>query len=102
MKKKELIESLKRLAAVTAIAEALEGNEEAVAETPATEQPLPKKKTYSFEEARARLATIARSGHREALKALLTKYGVATLSELKDDPEKLTALVDEAEVIGNA
>ena len=103
MKKKELIESLKRLAAdVTAIAEALEGNEEAVAETPAAEQPLPEKRTYTFEEARARLATIARSGHREAVKALLTKYGVATLSELKDDPEKLTALVDEAEVIGNA
>lgn len=103
MKKKELIESLKRLVAdVTAIAEALEGNEEAVEETPAAEQPLPKKKTYSFEEARARLATIARSGHREAVKALLTKYGVATLSELKDDPEKLTALVDEAEVIENA
>ena len=103
MKKKELIESLKRLAAdVTAIAEALEGNEEAVPETPVAEQPLPEKKTYTFEEARARLATIARSGHREAVKALLTKYGVATLSELKDDPERLTALVDEAEVIGNA
>ena len=103
MKKKELIESLKRLAAdVTAIAEALEGNEEAVPETPAPEQPLPEKRTYTFEEARAMLATIARSGHREAVKALLTKYGVATLSELKDDPERLTALVDEAEVIGNA
>ena len=38
MKKKELIESLKRLAAdVTAIAEALEGNEEAVPETLAAE-----------------------------------------------------------------
>ena len=103
MKKKELIESLKRLAAdVTAIAEALEGNEEVVPETPAAEQPLTEKKAYTFEEARARLATIARSGHREAVKALLTKYGVTTLSELKDDPQKLTTLVDEAEVIGNA
>ena len=113
MKKKELIEALRRLAAdVTAIAEALEGNDEAAQEAPKKNEevtpeppaakPLPEKKTYSFEEARARLATIARSGHREAVKALLTKYGVATLSELKDDPEKLTALVDEAEVIGNA
>ena len=68
MKKKELIESLKRLAAdVTAIAEALEGNEEAVPETPAAEQPLPEKRTYTFEEARARLArkvpATFRNGH---------------------------------------
>ena len=104
MKNKELIESLKRLAAdVTAIAEALEGNEEAAPpETPAAKQPLPEKKTYSFEEARARLATLVRSGRREAVKAILSKYGVTMLSELKDDPEKLTALVDEAEVFGNA
>lgn len=103
MKKKELIESLRRLASdITAIAEALEGNEEAASETPAAKQPLPEKKTYSFEEARARLATLVRSGRREAVKAILSKYGVTMLSELKGDPEKLTALVDEAEVIGNA
>ena len=103
MKNKELIESLKRLAAdVTAIAKALEGNEEAAPETPAAKQPLPEKKTYTFEEARARLAALVRSGRREAVKAILSKYGVTMLSELKGDPEKLTALVDEAEVIGNA
>ena len=98
MDKKELAESLKRLAGdLAAIAAALEGNEEE-----APEQALPEKKTYSFEEARARLAAIVRSGRREAVKALLSRYNVATLSELKDDPEKLTALVDEAEVTGDA
>ena len=113
MKKKELIEALRRLAAdVTAIAEALEGNNEATQEAPKKNEevtpeppavePLPEKKTYTFEEARARLATLVRSGRREAVKALLSKYGVTMLSELKDDPVRLTELVDEAEVIGNA
>ena len=98
MDKKELAEGLRRLAGdLAAIAAALEGNEEK-----APEQALPEKKTYSFEEARARLAAIVRSGRREAVKALLSRYNVATLSELKDDPEKLTALVDEAEVTGDA
>ena len=103
MKKKELIESLRRLAAdVTAIAEALEGKEETEQEAPAANESLPEKKIYTFEEARTLLAAHVRDGHREAVKALLSKYGVKMLSELKDDPEKLTALVDEAGVIGSA
>jgi hypothetical protein len=66
-----------------------------------TEAPAAETKTYTFEEVRGILAGKSRSGHREADKALITKYGGTQLSDYKDDPEKLAALVAEAEVIGN-
>ena len=101
MEKKEitiLINGLRALSTETAkIADALEGMEPAKnEETPAAET-----KTYTFEEVRGILAGKSRSGHREAVNALITKYGGTQLSDYKDDPEKLAALVAEAEVIGN-
>ena len=57
-------------------------------------------KTYTYEEVRAVLAEKSRSGFRAEVKALLTAHGVKQLSEVTD-PTELTALVREAEVIGN-
>ena len=48
------------------------------------------KKTLSFEEVRAEMAEISRNGKREEVKALIVKYGVSRLSEVKpEDYEKL-------------
>ena len=97
---------LLRLTADAQIAEALEGKPEEAPVTAAEAAPSEstakeETKTYSLEEVRRILADKSRSGYRAEVKALLTAR-MASLSTLKDDPEKLTALVDEAEVIGNA
>ena len=105
MEKKELtilINGLRALSAdVTKIADALEGLEPAKKEETKPEAPAAEIKTYTFEEVRGILAGKSRSGHREAVKALITKYGGTQLSDYKDDPETLAALVADAEVIGN-
>ena len=101
MEKKEitiLINGLRALSADAAkIADALEGMDPAENEEATTAET----KTYTFEEVRGILAGKSRSGHREEVKALITKYGGTQLSDYKDDPEKLASLVAEAEVIGN-
>lgn len=57
-------------------------------------------KQVSMEGVRAVLAEKSISGHREAVKALLNKYGADRLSDI--EPSKYAALLAEAEVIGNA
>ena len=71
----------------------------AEAQEPAKEESASKDKTYSFEEVRGIMAGIAGQGKRTEAKALLQKFGVAKLSEIK--PEDYTALVQEAQVIAN-
>ena len=53
----------------------------------------------TLEEVRASLVKTSRAGFREEVKALLTKYGAKTLSEVK--PESYATLKLEAEELGN-
>lgn len=55
-------------------------------------------KVYTYEEARAILAEKSRLGRRAEVKAILTRYGVKQLSDVKD-PKKLAIIVAEAEAI---
>ncbi len=59
-------------------------------------------KTYSYEEVRGILAEKARNGHRTAVKELIGKYGGKQLSDYKDRPDVLSALVKDAEVMDDA
>ena len=54
--------------------------EEATIETPIEE--APEEKQPSLEEVRAAMADKSRDGHREAVKAIITKYGANNLSSL--------------------
>ena len=57
-------------------------------------------RTYSYEEVRAILAEKARTGYRAEVKALITRYGAAQLSDIKV-PEVLNLIAAEAEEIGS-
>lgn len=107
--KQALIDGLKKLSAdVAEIAAMLEGTE-----TPAKKKDTPAEgsapaavaetppKVYTYEEVRAILAEKSRTGFRAEVKAILTKHGVDRLSEVKD-PQKLAAIVADAEVVGSA
>lgn len=108
MSKKEmkvLTEGLRRLSTdIADIADALEGKTAA----PAKEEPVPAPapvpespaKIWTFEEVRGILADKARSGFRAEVKALLTAHGADRLSDIKE-PDELSAIAEEAEVIGN-
>ena len=67
-------------------------------DAPAEEKPTATEKTYTYEEARAVLAEKSRTGFRAEVKAILTRHGVAQLSDVKD-PNTLAAIVAEAEEI---
>lgn len=54
----------------------------------------PKEKQPTLEEVRAVMADKSRDGHREAVKAIITKYGANNLSSL--DPEHYAAALKEA------
>lgn len=56
-------------------------------------------KELTLEEVRMILADKSRSGHTEEVKALISKYGADRLSDI--NPADFTALMAEAEVIGN-
>ena len=72
-------------------------------EAAAKAEPVPEpesvpEKVYTYEETRAILAEKARTGFRAEVKAILTRYGVNQLSEIKD-PKTFAAIVAEAEEI---
>lgn len=56
-------------------------------------------KPLTLEEVRAVLAEKSRNGHTAKIRELLEKHGAAKLSEI--DPQKYSALLAEAEVLGN-
>ena len=62
-------------------------------------QAQPEQMTYSKEEVRQFLAGLAGKGHRDEVKDLLKKYGVASLGAI--DPKHYADLMADAEVIGN-
>ena len=55
-------------------------------------------KEYTLAQAREILGTKARLGFRDEIKAIINRYGVTNLSDVKD-PKKLAAIVAEAEAI---
>ena len=55
-------------------------------------------KEYTYEEAREILAEKSRLGRRAEVKAILARYGVKQLSDVKD-PKKLAIIVAETEAI---
>ena len=59
----------------------------------------PTSKPLTLEDVRAVLAEKSRNGHTAKIRELLEKHGAAKLSEI--DPQKYTALLAEAEVLGN-
>ena len=59
----------------------------------------PTSKPLTLEEVRAVLAEKSRNGHTAKIRELLEKHGAAKLSEI--DPQKYSALLAEAEVLGN-
>lgn len=65
----------------------------------ATPEPAPEVKTYTFQEVRGIMASLAGKGKKAEAKSLLTKFGAGRLSEVKEDD--YTALVAEAEVLLN-
>ena len=59
----------------------------------------PPSKPLTLEDVRAVLAEKSRNGHTAKIRELLEKHGAAKLSEI--DPQKYSALLAEAEVLGN-
>lgn len=59
----------------------------------------PTSKPLTLEDVRAVLAEKSRNGHTAKIRELLEKHGAAKLSEI--DPQKYSALLAEAEVLGN-
>ena len=59
----------------------------------------PTSKPLTLEDVRAVLAEKSRNGHTAKVRELLEKHGAAKLSEI--DPQKYSALLAEAEVLGN-
>lgn len=121
MKKKDmatLIDGIRRLADdLTFIGDVLEGKDPAsvqaepektedmnaepeAAETETKQEesePEVEDPKYTFEQVRGILAEKSRSGHREAVKAMITRHGGAQLSDFKDKPDILAEMAKEAE-----
>ena len=99
--KQALVDAATRIAADTAVFASLLKDvllPDKQPDVPAVEQPKSPTKVYTYEEARAVLAEKARTGFRAEVKAILTKHGVAQLSDVKD-PSVFAAIVAEAEEI---
>lgn len=105
-----LIDGLMKLSAdLTEIASRLEDAKVSEKAKPSPPEESPPKleptaepeKTYTYEEVRAVLAEKAAAGFRDQVKALLAAYGMKKLSDAIDQPEVYTAMMLEAEGIGN-
>lgn len=66
---------------------------EEVAEEKALEERAPEENEPTLEEVRSAMADKSRDGHREAVKAIITKYGAGNLSSL--DPKHYRAALKE-------
>ena len=98
--KATLVEGLKRICADLAVLVTLFEDDEPPGkqDAPADEEPKAPEKVYTYEEVRAILAEKSRTGFRAEVKAILTKHGVAQLSDVTD-PKEFAAIVAEAEEI---
>lgn len=68
-------------------------------EQPKAEVPAPESKPVTLEAVRAILAEKSRAGYTAEVRTLLEKHGAKKLSEI--DPSEYSALLAEAEVLGN-
>lgn len=68
-------------------------------DTESSENVNPEVKTYTFQEVRGIMASLAGKGKKAEAKALLTKYGATRLSDVNES--EYPALVADAEVIAN-
>jgi len=84
-------EPTKKKSKAKAKAEEPETKELEVGEAPVEE--VPEEKQPTLEEVRAAMADKSRDGHREAVKAIITKYGANNLSSL--DPKHYAAALKE-------
>ena len=109
----DVVSDLKSLAeSIETLVHAMESNEgapineeptkkkskaKAKVEEPETKEPeveeVPEEKQPTLEEVRAAMADKSRDGHREAVKAIITKYGANNLSSL--DPKHYAAALKE-------
>jgi hypothetical protein len=103
----DVVSDLKSLAeSIETLVHAMESNEEstkkksktkAKVEEPETKEPeveeATEEKQPTLEEVRAAMADKSRDGHREAVKAIITKYGANNLSAL--DPKHYAAALKE-------
>ena len=93
------------------VADAIAGTE-VTKEKTAPPKPEPKAKAapkeekaveeIPFQKVRATLSGKAAQGHGPEVKALLHKYNVSCLTELEGHPELFSAIMKDAEVIGDA
>jgi hypothetical protein len=84
-------EPTKKKSKAKAKVEEPETKEPEVGEAPVEE--TPEEKPITLEEVRAAMADKSRDGHREAVKAIITKYGANNLSSL--DPKHYAAALKE-------
>lgn len=65
--------------------------------------PQPEEPSFTLEDVRIALSEKAAMGNaqKNAVRALLDKYGVSRVSDLKDHPEMFAGIIREAEAIGN-
>ena len=95
-----IVEGLTRICAdVAALAAVLE--DDVPQDAPVAELAPAPEKVCTYEEARAVLAEKSRTRFRAEVKAILTKHGVAQLSDVKD-PAVLATIVKEAEDVGSS
>jgi len=71
-----------------------DGDEERTEQDLQQKAPAPEPKTLTLAEVRGFLADKARTGHSEAIRALIVKRGVTKLSEVP--PDEYAALIEEA------
>ena len=64
---------------------------------PQEEPPKPQPKALTLEEVRAVLVEKSRSGHTDAVREILGKYGVSKLSDV--DPQNYAAILADAETL---
>lgn len=82
------------------LADLFSSNEDVqTADQPKAEAPAPEENPITLEAVRAVLAEKSRAGHTAEVRALLEKHGAEKLSEI--DPSEYSALLAEAEVLGN-
>jgi hypothetical protein len=98
----DVVSDLRSLAeSVQAIAEAMEGNEPAVAASSVTPTPAAEQKSaakaVTLEQVRAMLAEKSHDGFTAEVRALLEKHGAKKLSEI--DPSTYSTLLAEAEAL---
>ena len=99
MNKDEFVKEVKSIRVIADNLIAMLDEKEAPASKPAKETEATPEVT--LEEVRAVLAKKAQAGHREEVKAILTKHGAAKLSAVTD-PTVLAMIKKEAEEIADA